>query len=88
MLLKIYTIWEMNVLIYIKWGPTFLNWWIIPFKIINLQTEIYLALFSGFEYLAPLQSYKIFIRVSSEKTYCIDAEGWAGASNTHPYQMI
>ena len=80
MLLKIYTIWEMNVLIYIKWGPTFLNWWIIPFKIINLQTKIYLAFFSDFEYLAPLQSYKILIRVSSEKTYCcflsIASEPW------------
>ena len=71
MLLRIYTIWEMNILIYIKWGLTFLNWWIIPFKIKNLQTKIYLAFFSDFEYLAPSQSYKIFIRISSEKTYCI-----------------
>ena len=37
----------------------------------NLQTNIYLTLFSNFEYLHPSQSYKIFIRVSSEKTYCI-----------------
>ena len=36
----------------------------------NLQTKIYLALFSEFEYLAPLQSNEIFFRVSSEKTYC------------------
>ena len=36
----------------------------------NLQTNIYLALFSDFEYLVSSQSYKIFIRVSSEKTYC------------------
>ena len=36
----------------------------------NLQTNIYLALFSDFEYLVPSQSYKIFIRISSEKTYC------------------
>ena len=33
----------------------------------NLQINIYLALFSDFEYLVSLQSYKIFIRVSSEK---------------------
>ena len=33
----------------------------------NLQINIYLALFLDFEYLVPLQSYKIFIRVSSEK---------------------
>ena len=37
----------------------------------NLQTYIYVALFSDFEYLVPSQSYKIFIRISSEKTYCI-----------------
>ena len=36
----------------------------------NLQTKIYLALFSDFEYLAPLQSNEIFFRISSEKTYC------------------
>ena len=36
----------------------------------NLQTKIYSALFSDFEYLAPLQSNEIFFRVSSEKTYC------------------
>ena len=36
----------------------------------NLQTKIYLAVFSNFEYLAPLLSNEIFIRVSSEKTYC------------------
>ena len=36
----------------------------------NLQTYIYVALFSDFEYLVPSQSYKIFIRISSEKTYC------------------
>ena len=71
MLLRIYTIWEMNVFIYSKWGPNLLNWWIIPFKIKNLQTKIYLAFFSDFEYLAPLLSYKIFIRISSEKTYCM-----------------
>ena len=37
----------------------------------NLQTNIYLAFFLDFEYLVPSQSYKIFIRISSEKTYCI-----------------
>ena len=37
----------------------------------NLQTKLYLALFSDFEYLVPLQSNEIFFRVSSEKTYCI-----------------
>ena len=37
----------------------------------NLQTKIYLAFFLDFEYLAPLQSYTISIRVNSEKTYCI-----------------
>ena len=36
----------------------------------NLQTKLYLALFSDFEYLVPLQSNEIFFRVSSEKTYC------------------
>ena len=36
----------------------------------NLQTNIYLAFFLDFEYLVPSQSYKIFIRISSEKTYC------------------
>ena len=36
----------------------------------NLQTNIYLALFLDFEYLVPSPSYKIFICVSSEKTYC------------------
>ena len=36
----------------------------------NLQIIIYQAFFSDFEYLVSLQSYKIFIRVSSEKTYC------------------
>ena len=36
----------------------------------NLQTKIYLALFLDLEYFAPSQSYKILIRVSSEKTYC------------------
>ena len=75
MLLRIYTIWEMNVFIYSKWGPNLLNWWIIPFKIKNLQIKIYLAFFSDFEYLAPLQSYKIFIRVGSEKTYCTEKLG-------------
>ena len=39
----------------------------------NLQINIYLALFSDFEYLVSSQSYKIFIRVSSEKTYCKSA---------------
>ena len=37
----------------------------------NLQTNIYLALFSDFEYLAPLLSNEIFFRVSSEKKYCM-----------------
>ena len=37
----------------------------------NLQTKLYLALFSDFEYLVPLQSNEIFFRISSEKTYCI-----------------
>ena len=36
----------------------------------NLQTNIYLAFFLDFEYLVSSQSYKIFIRISSEKTYC------------------
>ena len=36
----------------------------------NLQTKLYLALFSDFEYLVPLQSNEIFFRISSEKTYC------------------
>ena len=36
----------------------------------NLQTKLYLAFFSDFEYLVPLQSNEIFFRVSSEKTYC------------------
>ena len=36
----------------------------------NLQTKLYLALFSDFEYLVPLQSNEIFFHVSSEKTYC------------------
>ena len=34
----------------------------------NLQTKLYLALFSDFEYLVPLQSNEIFFRISSEKT--------------------
>ena len=38
----------------------------------NLQTKLYLALFSDFEYLVPLQSNEIFFRISSEKTYCIE----------------
>ena len=38
----------------------------------NLQTNIYLAFFSDFEYLVPSQSYKISIRISSKKTYCSD----------------
>ena len=41
----------------------------------NLQTNIYLALFLDFEYLVPSQSYKIFICISSEKTYCKIEEG-------------
>ena len=77
----------MNVLIYIKWGPTFLNWWIIPFKIINLQTKIYLVFFSDFEYLAPLQSYKIFIHISSEKTYCILTGSWSSWRNLVTREM-
>ena len=42
----------------------------------NLQTKLYLALFSDFEYFVPLQSSEIFFRVSSEKTYCIK-KGWS-----------
>ena len=37
----------------------------------NLQTKLYLALFSDFEYLVPLQSNEIFFCISSEKTYCM-----------------
>ena len=40
----------------------------------NLQTNIYLAFFLDFEYLVSSQSYKIFIRISSEKTYCRDRQ--------------
>ena len=40
----------------------------------NLQTKLYLALFSDFEYLVPLQSNEIFFRVSSEKTYCMNVK--------------
>ena len=36
----------------------------------NLQTKIYLAFFSDFEYHVPLPSNEIFFRISSEKTYC------------------
>ena len=46
----------------------------------NLQINIYLALFSDFEYLVPSQSYKIFIRISSEKTYCKEIPH----THTHP----
>ena len=46
----------------------------------NLQTNIYLALFSDFEYLVPSQSYKIFIRISSEKTYCMGLEVGGGGT--------
>ena len=48
----------------------------------NLQTNIYLALFLDFEYLVLLQSYKIFIRVSSEKTYCTFISKKIGAWDT------
>ena len=34
----------------------------------NLQTKLYIALFSDSEYLVPLQSNEIFFRISSEKT--------------------
>ena len=36
----------------------------------NLQTKIYLALFSDFWYLVPKRSNAIFFRVTSKKSYC------------------
>ena len=54
----------------------------------NLQTNIYLAFFLDFEYLVPSQSYKIFIRISSEKTYCIDYFKKLNVNKSQVYRAI
>ena len=62
----------MEVLIYIESGPYFWKLCIIQFMTKNLQTKIYLTLFSDSKNLVSLRSNKIFFRVISEKTYQYD----------------
>ena len=61
MLLGIHAIWKMEVLIYIKC--------IIPFKLKNLQTKIYVTRFSDLYFLVLLQSNEIFFLVISCANY-------------------